>query len=161
MGIWGKTEMGNWVVVVLVIVMVARTTRVAEGQDSTPSCASALVPCSDYLNSTKPPASCCTPLRQTVATQLKCLCDLLKDTSLFESLKINITEAIGLSKHCGITDTTTACQKFSAPPPSASDSTTPPPGVSGNGVEKLAWNVMPCWLVLLALMVVIRDICVF
>ncbi|XP_042504000.1 non-specific lipid transfer protein GPI-anchored 9-like [Macadamia integrifolia] len=156
--------MGNWAMVVLAILMVTATVRVAEGQGSgsTPSCAAALVPCADYLNSTKPPASCCTPLRQAVATQLKCLCNLLNDTSLFNSLHINMTQALELPKYCGVNDTTTACRKFSALSPSSADTTTttttpPPPGATGNGVGKLPWNGMSCLLVLLAFMEVIRD----
>ncbi|XP_043687432.1 non-specific lipid transfer protein GPI-anchored 9 [Telopea speciosissima] len=155
--------MGNLaMMVVLAIVMVAGTAGVAEGQGGggTPSCAAALVPCANFLNSTKPPASCCTPLREAVAKQLKCLCNLLNDTSLFNSLNINITQALELPKYCGVTDTTTACRKFSASPPESSSSDTlttpPPPGVNGNGVGKLAWNRMLSLVVLLAFMV-IRD----
>lgn len=104
-------EMGKWGIVVLAIVMVAWTTRVAEAQEDADSCVMALVPCQDYLNSTKPPASCCTPLRQAVATQLECLCGLLNDKSLFESMDINYTQAIELPKHCGLGDSNAACSK--------------------------------------------------
>ncbi|XP_042510840.1 non-specific lipid transfer protein GPI-anchored 3-like [Macadamia integrifolia] len=153
-------KMASMGMVMVAIVMVAGMTGLVEGQSSTPSCAEALVPCANYLNSTKPPASCCTPLNKTVATQLQCLCNLLNDTSLFQSLKINLTQALGLSKNCGLADTTAACSKFSASPvASPTTSATPTPsGAAGNGVRKLAWSGVSCLVALLASMMVIKDL---
>uniref|UniRef100_A0A175YNR4 Bifunctional inhibitor/plant lipid transfer protein/seed storage helical domain-containing protein n=1 Tax=Daucus carota subsp. sativus TaxID=79200 RepID=A0A175YNR4_DAUCS len=61
---------------ILRVVFVIALTAImsAEAQD-VPTCASALVPCAVFLNATtKPPASCCDPLKDAVANQLECLC---------------------------------------------------------------------------------------
>ncbi|KAI3848038.1 hypothetical protein MKX03_028975, partial [Papaver bracteatum] len=63
-----------------------------------PTCAAALVPCVDYLNSTKPPKTCCKPLRETIMTQRKCLCDLFEDKTLLPAMNINVTQALLLPK---------------------------------------------------------------
>lgn len=76
-----------------------------------PDCASKLVPCANYLNSTTPPDSCCSPLREAVRTELKCLCNLYSDRQIFKSLGINITQALELPKHCGVTSNLTACKE--------------------------------------------------
>ncbi|MQK21720.1 hypothetical protein EI013_25465, partial [Escherichia coli] len=94
----------------------------AEGQSggSVSSCAQDLIPCADYLNATNPPSSCCDPLKQTVATQLKCLCDLFYTPGLLESFKINVTQALDLSHRCGIKSDLSSCKAGSAPSPSSS-----------------------------------------
>ncbi|CAJ2664101.1 unnamed protein product [Trifolium pratense] len=100
-----------------------------EAQD-TPSCAAQLVPCADFLNSTKPPSSCCDPLKKTVETQLTCLCNLFYTPGLLKSLSINITQALALSRNCGVTSDITTCkQAGSAPPPTAGSGS--PPATTG------------------------------
>ncbi|KAJ4951663.1 hypothetical protein NE237_028495 [Protea cynaroides] len=99
-------EMGNKaMLVVLAMVVVA-----VHGQED---CTSALMPCSDYLGSENPPASCCEPIKKAVATQLTCLCELLHNEGLFESLNINRTQALELPKKCGITDAASNCDATS------------------------------------------------
>ncbi|GAU23088.1 hypothetical protein TSUD_183890 [Trifolium subterraneum] len=93
-----------------------------------PSCGSDLVPCGAYLNSSKPPSSCCDPLKKTVATQLTCLCNLFYTPGLLETLGINITQALALSKNCGVTTDISNCKHAgSAPPPTAGS----PPATKG------------------------------
>ncbi|KAJ4957059.1 hypothetical protein NE237_013842 [Protea cynaroides] len=111
-GSWRKMEMGNQAMVMVAIVMVAGMASLVEGQlGNTPSCAADMTNCVNYLNSTNPPASCCDPLRQTVSTQLKCLCDLLNDPSLFQSMGINLTQAEQLPQNCGMPNTVAACSQ--------------------------------------------------
>ncbi|KAI3929086.1 hypothetical protein MKW92_028499 [Papaver armeniacum] len=82
-----------------------------------PSCAAALVPCAEYLNSTKPPETCCKPFRDTIKTQRKCLCDLFEDPTLLPAMGINVTQALLLPKHCGVSSEsdTSICSKAEAP----------------------------------------------
>ncbi|XP_057753066.1 non-specific lipid transfer protein GPI-anchored 7-like [Arachis stenosperma] len=126
---------------VLVVVMMSGMMGSSEAASSSSdnSCASQLIPCADYLNSTKPPSSCCTPLKQTVATQLTCLCNLFNTPGLLESFHINVTQALELSRNCGITQGISSC-KESAPSPSSSSTTTPPatPGSDKGSAARVA-----------------------
>ncbi|KAI3898430.1 hypothetical protein MKX03_001328, partial [Papaver bracteatum] len=79
-----------------------------------PNCATTLVPCGDYLNSTKPPESCCKPLKDTIKTPRKCLCDLYEDTSILPNFGINATQTLMLPKN-------------RAPTPSSTTTSPPPP----------------------------------
>ncbi|KAL6603188.1 hypothetical protein ACP70R_043549 [Stipagrostis hirtigluma subsp. patula] len=75
-----------------------------------PSCASKLVPCGQYINGTgTPPDTCCGPLKDAVQNDLLCLCGLYASPEIFRVFHINITDALRLSKRCGLSDTTTAC----------------------------------------------------
>ncbi|XP_077246766.1 non-specific lipid transfer protein GPI-anchored 9-like [Tasmannia lanceolata] len=96
----------------------------------TPQCASELVPCANYLNSTSPPQSCCGPLKLAVANDLACLCNLFKNPGIFASFGINMTQALELPKHCGITSGIDACTS-GAPPPTAGA----PPGAAAGGSQ--------------------------
>jgi len=126
----GYLKMGTLLTVV-VVMMVA--SRVAEGQ-STASCASKLVACANYLNSTtRPPSSCCDPLRETVTKELPCLCNLYETPGFLASLGINVTEALRLSSSCGIPGDLSNCNSIA--PTSSSVPTTP--GVSGNDVGRI------------------------
>ncbi|KAL1826331.1 non-specific lipid transfer protein GPI-anchored 7 [Daucus carota subsp. sativus] len=98
MGCSGNKNMVG-VAVALLVVMAVMT---AEGQDI-PSCASGLVPCADYLNATsKPPASCCDPIKEAVTKQLPCLCNLYNTPGLLKSFGINVTQAVRLPTLCGV-----------------------------------------------------------
>ncbi|MCL7035684.1 hypothetical protein MKW94_024983 [Papaver nudicaule] len=144
----------------MIVVVVLGALMVEEiSAQNIPTCASALVPCADYLNSTKPPESCCKPLRDTVKTQRKCLCDLYEDPSLLPALGINVTQALGLPKYCGVTSDTSLCSKAEAPAPMSAKSPPPPPGgVAGgdgkNGATQMAWmgfsSLVVFWAALLA-----------
>ncbi|KAF8412397.1 hypothetical protein HHK36_000360 [Tetracentron sinense] len=105
--------MGCSEMILLMVAAAVGTLAAVEGQSSTPSCAMALVPCADYLNSTNPPESCCKPLKQTVETQLECLCNLYNNPGLFASLRINITQALALPKYCGVSGNLSACNNDS------------------------------------------------
>ncbi|XP_074358113.1 non-specific lipid transfer protein GPI-anchored 7-like [Apium graveolens] len=96
---FGNTNMASLAAVLAVVMTVILS---AEGQDI-PSCASGLVPCADYLNATtKPPASCCDPIKEAVTKQLPCLCNLYNTPGLLKSFGINVTQAIRLPTLCGV-----------------------------------------------------------
>ncbi|CAL5429714.1 unnamed protein product [Camellia sinensis] len=96
---------------VVVVLMATTTTRVAEGQP-TASCASKLTPCANYLNVTKPPATCCDPLRQAVNQDLQCLCNLFNTPGFLESIGINVTDALGLAGRCNVTGNLSSCEQL-------------------------------------------------
>ncbi|CAN1834282.1 Non-specific lipid transfer protein GPI-anchored 7 [Linum perenne] len=88
------------------------TVTEAQGTANFPSCASKLVPCAEYIgNTTKPPATCCDPIKEAVKTELPCLCNLYNTPGLLNSFGINVTQAIGLTKRCGISADISNCSK--------------------------------------------------
>ncbi|CAN1834284.1 Non-specific lipid transfer protein GPI-anchored 7 [Linum perenne] len=80
------------------------TVTEAQGTANFPSCASKLVPCA-------PPATCCDPIKEAVKTELPCLCNLYNTPGLLNSFGINVTQAIGLTKRCGISADISNCSK--------------------------------------------------
>ncbi|KAH7863217.1 hypothetical protein Vadar_014908 [Vaccinium darrowii] len=115
----------------VVVVTVMVTSRVAEAQVTSrvaevqvTSCASSLAPCANYTNGTgTPPASCCTPLKESVndVVLFQCLCNLYA----------NNTKA---------TDLPARCQIYLFCP-------------SGSGVGRIAWAGLPSLLFFWASMV--------
>ncbi|KAF6152626.1 hypothetical protein GIB67_013073 [Kingdonia uniflora] len=138
--------------VVLLMAIIATTTMVSA---QIPDCASKLVDCADYLNSTKPPDSCCTPLKEAVIKQHKCLCDLYENPSLLKAFNINITQALELPQYCGVSADVSSCSKVAAP--TVSPPPPPPPGVPGNdgsSLSKMTWtgvsSLLLFWVSLMA-----------
>ncbi|KAK9984594.1 hypothetical protein SO802_034119 [Lithocarpus litseifolius] len=133
--------MGNHNLVTLMsifVVVLMMVTSVAKAQ--TADCASKLVPCANYINSTSPPpASCCNPIKEAVATQLPCLCALYTTPGVLKSLGITLDQALNLSRACGVS---TDLSKCNATAPSPSSGSTPPgvPGSDGNGAGRIAWT---------------------
>ncbi|GLT91012.1 hypothetical protein SLE2022_089220 [Rubroshorea leprosula] len=134
---------------VAVIFVVGAVMSLTEAQDI-PSCATKLVPCADYLNSTTtPPASCCDPIKQTVANDLTCLCNLYKDPNFLKAFNINITDALRLTRNCGVSTDLSVCSKSQSP----TASTVPPPGQAGNdggATDRIAWTAITSLLLFLA-----------
>ncbi|KAG6396968.1 hypothetical protein SASPL_143128 [Salvia splendens] len=127
---------------VMTVVVLLAAGRVAEGQSS--DCASKLVPCAEYLNSTKPSAECCDAMKTVITTQLPCLCGLIRNPGV---LPVNITQALELPKHCNLPSNTSACNALADAPGSSS---LPPPatpgGNGGNGAGALTQMGMPALL---------------
>ncbi|RWW09671.1 hypothetical protein GW17_00026827 [Ensete ventricosum] len=99
--------MGKMMMTVVAVVMVVLTVMSGggEGQSSTPSCVSNLVPCGSYVNSNgTPPASCCTPLKEAVDNDLKCLCTVLNDTTVMKAFNISTEAGYRLARSCGISN---------------------------------------------------------
>lgn len=139
----------SWLITAAITaVLLSATTTEAQ-----PSCASKLVPCASYLNSTKPPASCCDPLREAVTKDLQCLCKLYENPTFLSTMGINVTQAIGLPKYCNIPGDVTACKAVA--PSSSSPSEKAPPVVTPatkdkNGVSSVTWTGMSSLLMLFA-----------
>ncbi|XVE57731.1 hypothetical protein DITRI_Ditri04bG0113000 [Diplodiscus trichospermus] len=83
--------------------------------DAQATCAQKLVPCFPYLNNATahPQDDCCNPIREAVANDLPCLCNLYKDPNLLASLNVNVSEALRISRECGINNDLTACNALS------------------------------------------------
>lgn len=98
---------------VAAVLLVGGVAILAEAQTPTPTtqtCAAKLVPCAEYLNSTNPPASCCNPIKEAVTTDLACLCNLYNTPGLLASMGINVTQALQLTRACGVPNDTSTCK---------------------------------------------------
>ncbi|KAG9452434.1 hypothetical protein H6P81_005338 [Aristolochia fimbriata] len=138
----------------MVVALMASLATVAMGQ--MPACASKLIPCRDYLNSTSPPKSCCDPMRDAVKNELSCLCDLFKQSDLFKAFNINVTQALELPEHCGIKEGIGACKTANAPAPTAGAPPSTPGGENKAGRAGLAGASTLAGLVFLWALMVIR-----
>ncbi|KAF0903704.1 hypothetical protein E2562_029076 [Oryza meyeriana var. granulata] len=79
-----------------------------------PSCASKLVPCGGYLNTTAaPPASCCGPLKEAAVTETVCMCAILMDKAALQAFGVAPEQGLLLAKRCGVTTDASACAKSS------------------------------------------------
>ncbi|KAK2979214.1 hypothetical protein RJ640_009612 [Escallonia rubra] len=103
----GYTKMAIMLTVIVVVVVAAIS--VAEGQ-SMPLCASKLVLCANYMNSTNPPSSCCDSLRDAVTNELPCMCNLYETLGLLESLGTKVTQALHVTAACKIPVDLSACR---------------------------------------------------
>ncbi|MBA0835102.1 hypothetical protein Goarm_007406 [Gossypium armourianum] len=97
--------------------------------DGQATCAQKLVPCAPYRNNStaKPQNYCCNPIREAVANELPCLCNLYKDPTLLAFFDVTVAEALRISRECGITTDLSACNEFCFPATATSPSSAPPP----------------------------------
>ncbi|XP_022737193.1 protein YLS3-like [Durio zibethinus] len=128
-----RTEIPNAMAKMLIVAVLVILGTMATVTDAQATCAQQLVPCAPYLNNAtaQPGDDCCNPIRQAVATELSCLCNLYNDPSLLASFNITVAAALRISRECGITTNLSACNATS--PTSAP----PPPGQPG-AAERIA-----------------------
>jgi hypothetical protein len=75
-----------------------------------PPCADQiLLPCIDYVNSTKPPYICCNPIKDLYATDKTCFCQLFSASGLFEAFGLKITQVFRVIHLCGINFNISSC----------------------------------------------------
>ncbi|URD99862.1 lipid transfer-like protein [Musa troglodytarum] len=104
-------------VMAMAVVAVAVVAAAVAGSaaQSPPDCASNLVGCAGYLTSTTtPPDSCCGPLKLAAKSELPCLCSLFNNTAILRAFNVNITQAIQMSKRCGVSTDQRACATAAA-----------------------------------------------
>ncbi|WOL04326.1 lipid transfer-like protein VAS [Canna indica] len=104
------------------------------GVEAQPACAAQLSACGPYLNATsKPPESCCGPMREAVKNDMACLCAILENPSVSRAFNITPDNASRLAKACGLADDQmNGCAPAPAVPP--------PPASSGGGATyKTHW----------------------
>ncbi|XP_012852554.1 PREDICTED: non-specific lipid-transfer protein 1-like isoform X2 [Erythranthe guttata] len=130
----------------VLVVVLAASSRVAEGQQD---CASKLVPCAAYLNSTTPSAECCSSIKEVVTTQLECLCRLYANPGLLPG--INMTQALMIPKYCNLSTDTNACK--TALSPRSSPPAPPAPGAKDNKNDagSISWVGIPAFVLASAL----------
>lgn len=76
-------------------------------------CASKLVDCYKFINSTtKPDNDCCSSIKNAVNTQLKCLCTLYTTPGLLQSFNITLNQALNLSAECNASTDLSACNSM-------------------------------------------------
>ncbi|CAD5168734.1 unnamed protein product [Musa acuminata subsp. malaccensis] len=143
----------------MIVVAAAATGSAAQ---STPECASKLVGCAQYLNSTTPPDTCCGPLKQEAKDDLPCLCALFNNTAVLKAFNVNITQALQMAKRCGVNADQSTCATVTAspsatPPSSSTNNTSSPAGKSDNSAHGVASIGLPglvslllCWWSLIA-----------
>ncbi|XP_027336876.1 lipid transfer-like protein VAS [Abrus precatorius] len=123
------------------VLMMASSAEAQSSGGGVPSCAQQLIPCLDYLNnSAHPPNSCCDPLKNAVATQLSCLCNLFNTPGLLQNFNISIDNALQLSRNCGVTSGISSCQKSSTAPPPTSGGPPATPGGDKGGAGRVSFS---------------------
>ncbi|CAM8903872.1 unnamed protein product [Rhodiola kirilowii] len=151
---------------IVIAILLASTASNAQS-NTPPACVANLIPCANFIGTTsKPPQSCCAPLKTAITTQLDCICGLYNTPGLLQSFKINITQALDLPKRCGIDGASlSACTKVSVPAPAPTGTMDPTstgtpgtpgtPGKDENGAGRMTGFGIPgllfmmSWVVLL------------
>ncbi|KAM3213056.1 hypothetical protein ACQJBY_065837 [Aegilops geniculata] len=91
------------------------TTTPADATGAVPSCASKLVTCAGYLNTTDtPPESCCDPLKEAATTQAACMCAILMNKAALQAFGVAPEQGVLLAKRCGVTTDASTCAKYTA-----------------------------------------------
>ncbi|XP_038876834.1 non-specific lipid transfer protein GPI-anchored 8 [Benincasa hispida] len=139
-----RSEVSVAVAVVAVVVVLVAVSFV---EAQLPDCASKLVPCADFLKSNNPPATCCDPIKEAVATQLECLCNLYSSPDFLSSIGVNVSDALHLTKACGVPVELSKCKTGAPAPQQGAPS---PPAVPGNDAEKLVSTGFTSMLLFLA-----------
>ncbi|KAH9627174.1 hypothetical protein KSS87_018414 [Heliosperma pusillum] len=86
----------------------------SSSSSSSSSCVNSLVPCLNYLNTTRDlPDSCCDPLKEVIKSNQQCLCQLISTQGTFQAqlLGINISQVELLPERCGQRVNPLACLK--------------------------------------------------
>jgi hypothetical protein len=124
---------------VAVALAVASPTTSDDGT-AVPSCATKLVPCAAFLNSTATPpaATCCGPLKEAAFNESKCVCAMLLNKAALQELGVAPEQGLALAKRCGVTVGASVCDKYTAAGAAAGSSasstgTTPAASSTGNG----------------------------
>ncbi|CAL9029547.1 unnamed protein product [Prunus brigantina] len=126
----------------MAVVVLSMTSCFGQSNETTPACAQDLVPCADYLSNTNPPsATCCTSIKQTVATQFSCLCGLFFTPGLLEIYGGNTTSGLRIATACGETMDVNKCKAaIGAPTPQSPPATPGAPTGDNGGSSKIAWT---------------------
>ncbi|KAM1584570.1 hypothetical protein ACFX1Z_037536 [Malus domestica] len=136
---------------VVVLLGMASLVGRSAGQ-TTPACAQDLIPCADYLkNTVQPAANCCTAIKQAVANQFACLCNLFFTPGLLQSFGGNATSGLRIATACGESMDTAKCKAaIGAPTPESTPGTPGTPGNDGSGSGKAEWTAFSAPLLLWA-----------
>lgn len=135
------TSLRWWLVTVLTAALASSTAAQGGGSPQSPSCASKLTGCVDYINGTRtPPPECCGPLKEAVTNERECLCNIYNNTALLQYVHINITQALNLPKLCHI-DTGKNANICEGKSPSSSSSGSAAPSPAGRRIVSGTWRI--------------------
>ncbi|XWS49061.1 hypothetical protein CRYUN_Cryun13aG0131100 [Craigia yunnanensis] len=103
--------------------------------DAQATCAQKLVSCYPYLNNStaRPQDDCCNPIRDAVAHDLPCLCNLYNDPNLLASLNVTVSEALRISRECGVPTNLSNCNALIF----CSSNFTGQPGSDNGGADRI------------------------
>ncbi|KAM0010274.1 putative plant non-specific lipid-transfer protein/Par allergen [Helianthus debilis subsp. tardiflorus] len=136
----------------LTVALLLVTAAIPAAQAQAQTCASKLVPCAAYLNATTtPPNTCCDPIKEAVANDLQCLCNLYSNPAFLSGLGINIQQALRLPRLCGVSSDTSVCKSVQAP--NVSSPKPPPASTQGqSSASKISSSAVTGLLFVLACM---------
>ncbi|KAG9455302.1 hypothetical protein H6P81_008206 [Aristolochia fimbriata] len=98
------------------VCFVALAILVSQSRAQDVSCLNQLVPCLNYLNSSRNPSSdCCDPLRSIIQSNPQCLCNNLNSNAGSGQNGINATEALMLPAKCGLNVNVATCASNRSP----------------------------------------------
>ncbi|XP_020585641.1 lipid transfer-like protein VAS [Phalaenopsis equestris] len=113
-------------ITLMVVAILALMASNAAAQGSSLTCATKLIACQKFLNSSNPPEDCCKPLREAVRTDLPCLCAIFSNPEVLKSFGVDVSQALKLPVNCGITTSSSnLCNTTAVESPSGS------PGLPG------------------------------
>ncbi|XP_004298676.1 PREDICTED: non-specific lipid-transfer protein 3 [Fragaria vesca subsp. vesca] len=141
----GCGNISTLTVMVVVVALLSCMAPPSKAQQQT--CANDLLPCGDYLNNTdQPSTTCCTAIKQTVDTQLTCLCTLYTTPGLLKALGANITSAVRIANACGVNSLDAdKCNAVRGQAP-VSPPTAVPGGDGSSGSVRIVWTGFPALL---------------
>nr|DAD34047.1 TPA_asm: hypothetical protein HUJ06_004687 [Nelumbo nucifera] len=100
--------MGKFSFVVVVVALVLSVSECQAQQDS--SCINEISPCLAFISETKPPSSCCDPLKSVIKSKPQCLCDLIAANAANATQpRINVAQAQKLPAKCGTSFNASSC----------------------------------------------------
>ncbi|KAM3213055.1 hypothetical protein ACQJBY_065837 [Aegilops geniculata] len=115
------------------------TTTPADATGAVPSCASKLVTCAGYLNTTDtPPESCCDPLKEAATTQAACMCAILMNKAALQAFGVAPEQGVLLAKRCGVTTDASTCAKYTAGAGAGAGSTAASSASTGTAASTVA-----------------------
>ncbi|KAI4351047.1 hypothetical protein L6164_005435 [Bauhinia variegata] len=98
-------------------------TAMANSQTST-ACMQKMFPCQSFIkNSTHPPESCCSPLKEVFTADTQCFCQFFGDSKMLQQVNVTQEDALKLPKACNLNPDLSACQKDASAPTTAAAAT--------------------------------------
>jgi len=91
----------------IAVLVVASLAITGSSAQQVATCASKLIPCRLYLNSTSPPETCCGPLKDALTNDLACLCSIFNSPNILKAFDIDLNSALQLPKNCGMSSFST------------------------------------------------------
>ncbi|OAY74693.1 Lipid transfer-like protein VAS [Ananas comosus] len=129
---YGRCGIINGLAVAAAVVVMMMGWGAAQTPSTVPSCAEKLVPCQPYMNATsRPPDTCCRPLREAVTNELACLCAIFDNPTIRAAFGIDPKKSFQLATYCGVDSSQHQCPAAGAPTPSTTNNS--PPATPGGG----------------------------